>query len=69
MAIQEASGFCKHCDRQVLVRRKGTNHLLHLFLSLATFGTWAFIWFLSSIKIGGWRCSNCGLKSKRKLFA
>ena len=60
MAIQEKSGMCKACGRQVMVRRKGTNHVLHLILTLCTFGFWAIIWILASVKIGGWRCTQCG---------
>ncbi len=60
MAIQEKSGFCATCEQHVLVRRKGTNHLLHLLLSLVTAGLWIIIWILVSVKIGGWRCAQCG---------
>ncbi len=60
MATQEKSGFCKKCNHQVIVRRKGTNHILHLLLAVVTAGIWIPIWLLLSIKIGGWRCSQCG---------
>jgi len=62
MAFQESTRFCKICNKQVLVRRKGTNHILHLILSFLTAGFWIPIWILLSIKIGGWRCSQCGCK-------
>lgn len=65
---QEASGFCKGCNRQVVVRRKGTNHVLHLMLTVLTVGFWSWVWLLSAIKIGGWRCSQCGLKAGRSLM-
>ena len=60
MADQERSGFCGVCNKQVLVRRKGTNHLLHLILSILTAGLWVIVWILASIKFGGWRCTQCG---------
>lgn len=69
MAQQEATGFCRGCNRQVLVRRKGTNHVLHLLLTVVTCGLWLVIWLLSAIKIGGWRCTVCGMKCGRSLFA
>lgn len=69
MATQEATGFCKGCGKQVMIRRKGTNHLLHLLLSVITFGLWIIVWILTSIKIGGWRCTQCGRKVGRSLFA
>lgn len=68
MAYQEASGFCNNCNRQVMIRRKGTNHILHLILTLVTFGIWGIIWILASIKIGGWRCTTCGLPVSRDLL-
>ena len=68
MVAQEATGFCKACNRQVMIRRKGTNHVLHLLLTLVTLGFWLIIWALVSFKIGGWRCSQCGMKVSRSLF-
>ena len=60
MAFQESSGWCEECEGLVLVRRPGTNHVLHLLLSVITLGWWLPIWLLSAVKIGGWRCSQCG---------
>jgi hypothetical protein len=65
----EATGYCKGCNRQVMIRRRGTNHILHLLLTLCTFGIWLVVWVLAGIKIGGWRCSTCGRKASRALFA
>lgn len=69
MAHQEAGGYCRSCGRNVLVRRKGTNHLLHLLLSLLTAGLWIIVWILCAIKVGGWRCTVCGSRASRRLFA
>jgi len=63
--IQENTGYCKICEKQVMIKRKGTNHVLHLLLSIVTAGFWIIIWILCSIKIGGWRCSACGCKTKK----
>ena len=60
MAEEKSSGFCKNCNKQVVVFRKGTNHILHLLLTLCTFGLWLFVWFGSAVKFGGWRCVQCG---------
>jgi len=68
MAQQEATGFCKVCNKQVMVRRRGTNHILHLLLTIFTAGFWLIIWILCSIKIGGWRCTQCGSKAGRDLL-
>jgi hypothetical protein len=60
MAEEKKGGFCKSCEKQVVVFRKGTNHILHLLLTLFTFGLWLIVWFGSSVKFGGWRCTQCG---------
>lgn len=65
MPFQESSGFCKSCDRNVLVRRASTNHILHLLLTLVTFGFWIIVWLLASVRIGGWRCTSCGSGAER----
>ncbi len=60
MANQETGGYCKHCDKKVMLQRSGTNHILHVILSVLTAGIWIPIWILTSIKVGGWRCKECG---------
>ncbi len=67
MGVQHSQRYCDRCGDYVLAIRKGTNHILHLLLSIITFGLWIIIWVLVSIKIGGWRCSKCG-SSVYKLF-
>lgn len=68
MAFQEATGFCKTCKAKRMIRRPGTNHVLHLLLTLCTLGFWIIIWALASVKIGGWRCTQCGAGVARELF-
>jgi len=60
MGYQETSRYCSHCEEYTLARRPGTSHVLHLLLTVVTGCLWLPIWFLCSIKIGGWRCSRCG---------
>lgn len=60
-AFDETSKFCKHCNAQVVARRKGTNHVLHLLITLLLCGFWLPIWIGLAIKFGGWKCSRCGL--------
>lgn len=64
-AFNESGGHCLSCASNVLVRRKGTNHILHLFLSVFSMGFWLPIWLLASVRIGGWRCTKCGQPAKR----
>lgn len=67
MADQRKSGFCKQCKKRVVVFRAGTSHVLHLILSIVTAGIWLFVWLLASMKIGGWRCADCGSKEVTKV--
>ncbi|MCH8506849.1 MAG: hypothetical protein LAT50_21420 [Ectothiorhodospiraceae bacterium] len=71
--MQYRQGFCSVCDKPSKLERKGTNHVLHLLITLVlgalTFWAffiggilWLFIWFGLSVKIGGWRCHQCGGK-------
>ena len=60
MSDETTFDFCKRCGRQVMISRPGTNHILHLLLTILTCGFWLVIWILCSIKIGGWRCTQCG---------
>lgn len=60
MAVEHMHSHCAKCDKQVLMERTGTNHILHLLLSFVTLGFWVIIWILSCVKIGGWKCTICG---------
>ena len=59
---EQISKYCKNCDTNVLAIRQSPNHILHLLLSIVTCGWWLIVWFLVSIKMGGWQCSRCGSK-------
>lgn len=63
MGAETSNGYCWNCKKRVAVYRRGTNHVVHLILSIFTCGLWLIIWLLSSIKIGGWKCGECGSKS------
>jgi len=63
--FEEAKGYCRKCEKQVRIRRKKTNHLLHLILTLLTGGVWIIVWILCSIRVDGWRCARCGETAKR----
>lgn len=60
MSLQHSSRFCRECQKRVLAQRPGTNHGLHLVLTIVTGGAWLLIWILVAVKIGGWRCAFCG---------
>lgn len=62
MSIHEKSGFCLKCNKNVLVRRNGTNHILHFLITFFTLGFWVIGWIFSSIitNTSAWHCSQCG---------
>jgi hypothetical protein len=62
MSIQKVRKFCKECNKFVFAERPGVNHILHLILTLLTFGIWLIVWIGVSVKIGGWKCPICGSK-------
>lgn len=55
---------CRLCGKPTIHYRKGTNHVLHLLITVFTCGWWAIVWFLMAFKIGGWRCQECGAGSR-----
>lgn len=67
MADDKKGGYCNQCGKKVVVFRKGTNHILHLIMTLLTAGLWLFIWIGSCIKFGGWRCNECGSGKVRQV--
>ena len=60
MAEQKQGGYCRSCKKDVVIFRKGTNHILHLLLAVITFGLWIPVWMIISMMGGKWRCSVCG---------
>jgi hypothetical protein len=58
--VDQKSRFCSQCQKQTLWARPGTNHLLHLLMSILTCGLWLPIWIWASVRIGGWKCQSCG---------
>jgi len=60
MAQDTKGGYCKDCQAKRVLTRPGTNHILHLLLSIFTAGLWLIIWLGVGIKMGGWSCGTCG---------
>lgn len=61
MPAVERSGYCHHCQRNVLVRRQTPNHLIHALVSLFLCGAWIPIWLLITLfSREPFRCTACG---------
>lgn len=58
--IEEGSGYCGKCLRQVAVQRVRVNHLPHLLLTFLTLGIWSIKWILDSYEVHHWKCLECG---------
>lgn len=67
MADERKGGYCERCQKNAVVFRQGTNHILHLILTLITFGLWAIVWIGVAVKFGGWRCAECGSANVRNV--
>jgi hypothetical protein len=65
MSEQKQGGHCRICKKNVVIFRKGPNHILHLLLAIVTAGIWIPVWLLLSITEGNWRCSVCGSNKVR----
>jgi len=60
---------CKTCGRQTPHLVSAPNHVLHLLLSLVTFGLWLPIWILIAFFSGASpTCMTCGMTYQRHLF-
>jgi hypothetical protein len=62
MAIEEASGYCDYCQRPVLGRRQGLNHVVFALLSLFSCGLFLIVWAVLAILHSGdqYACPTCG---------
>ncbi len=61
MSLKTKGAFCAHCQKQVMAQGPKPNHILHLILSIISFGLWLPVWLILSLaKVGGYRCTQCG---------
>ena len=59
--MKRSSIFCPQCRKLVLAERDPPNHLLHLILSVVTFGFWIAVWILMVVLSRHYNCSRCGM--------
>jgi hypothetical protein len=60
MASQQDMIWCKACGRRTLHVQKRPTHLLHLVLTLLTFGFWIIPWSWVTLAAGRPKCTVCG---------
>ncbi len=59
-------GYCRVCEGNRKLERPRVNHVLHLILSIVTFGIWILVWLLVGVFKQNWRCADCGSKKVKK---
>jgi len=64
MPVEERSGLCGYCQRPVLGRREGVNHVLHAIISIFSCGLWLLVWAIIAVTSGSaeYACPTCGGK-------
>lgn len=61
MGIAKARRYCPEEEKMVLAQKQTPNHILHLLLTLVTFGAWAIVWAIVAVSAPGrYRCPSCG---------
>jgi len=58
--------FCKECQKKTPHLQEDVNHILHLLLTVCTFGFWLIIWFIAMCMNDApdKTCTICGKISK-----
>ena len=54
--------YCQACCENRPFEKQSASHVLHLLLSIVTFGVWLPVWFLCALSAGfqPWHCPMCG---------
>lgn len=61
--MKQISAYCPTCNRQSMFQKQKINHILHLILTVLTFGVWGVVWICLAISNSSKpvRCVQCGL--------
>jgi len=62
--IEEKWLYCKRCKKETLAKRKKTNHIFHIIISLITLGLWIPFWIMAILQFNSWHCDVCGTRVK-----
>jgi hypothetical protein len=53
--------YCNNCKKNTVQIKQRTNHILHLILTLVTFGFWIIVWFFIAMSTNDTpQCTVCG---------
>jgi len=57
--------YCKNCKKSTIQIKQRANHILHLLLSVVTFGIWLIVWFFVALFTSDTpTCTVCGNEVK-----
>ena len=57
--------YCKNCKKSTIQIKQRANHVLHLLLSIVTFGIWLIVWFFIALFTSDTpTCTVCGNEVK-----
>lgn len=59
------TGHCPTCAQQRLIRQQRPTHVLHLLLTIFTFGLWGIVWLILASRESPARCTFCGTSMSR----
>jgi len=65
MGVWTASGYCPHCQEEVMAACAASTDLLHLAVTLLTGGLWGIVWMYSRFCARVCVCCQCGRRLSR----
>ncbi len=61
MASNQLMHYCRRCKKMTMHVQPSTSHVLHLLLSIFTFGIWLIVWVLAAVANSSQKaCTACG---------
>jgi hypothetical protein len=58
--IEETGGYCRRCEKYVLLRGKPVHHIRYLLFTILTLGVGIIPWLATMLASQPWRCTVCG---------
>ena len=68
MATDHKMLKCKTCGKPTMHLVERPNHILHLLLTVFTFGLWLIVWLFMGMSEKKATCAVCGSRYNRRLF-
>ena len=59
MANKQQHKFCKFCNQIMPANKKVPNHIMHVILTILTYGFWIFVWLIFVLCNEPFYCEKC----------